>query len=153
MIDDSNQSRDLNDQSECNLPPPCFDERAAANAQAVQPIPAGEFSAYRNHISSLGRALTSGSRALVLVVIAGLVTGTLGGMTWVKDDQASEGSPTRNESVSELSPANDQIEPRAEVFGVTELRNMTNRSTQIRKDRSRMKMSRAPSAYRVAILR
>lgn len=151
---DTNDSRNPIDPAEFILPPPRFDERAAANAQAVQPIPTERSSSAVNRISSLGRALTTGSRALVIVVIAGLAAGTLGGMAWVKDGQVTEGPPTRNESASEIGSANGQNEQvRGVVFGVATLQSTGTINDQNRKVRSRMKSSRAPRAYRVATLR
>ena len=71
MIDDRSDSTHIVDNPEVNLPPPRFDERAAANAQPVKPIRTSRISALA---ASLRHVVTNGSRAFVLVVIAGLAT-------------------------------------------------------------------------------
>jgi hypothetical protein len=143
--------------SELNLSPPRFDERATARARPVQPIPADRASVWYKRVVSLRRAVTSSSRALVLVVIAGLVTGTLGGIAWVKEPQVTEVSLPANEPVSKLAPADSppdsqHEEPRAEVFGVTDLQVATP-ARQMRKGRSRTRSSAVRRAYRVAVIR
>lgn len=151
MIDERNDSTHLIDDPEFNLPAPHFDERSTANAQPVQPIPTRRVSTWPMKVSSLRRGITG--KALGLVVIAGLATGALGGMAWVKEHQVNDLSLPANESVSDVGPADStNQEPRAEVFGITDLQSAS-RSTQIRKRRSRVRSSRAPRAYRVAVLR
>ena len=157
MIDDRNDSTYLIAEPEGNLPPPHFDERATANAQPVQPIRTSRVSAFHNGAASLRRAVTSRSRALALVVIAGLATGTLVGMALVKGPQAPAESPSSNHSVSELVPAdpmNDSQnqEPRAEGLGVIDLQSAS-AGTGVRRGRSRARSSRGARAYRVAIIR
>jgi len=157
MIDDRNDSAHLIDEPEDNLPAPHFDESATANAQPVQPIRTSRVSGFHNLAASLRRAATSRSRALALVVIAGLATGTLVGMALVKEPQVTAESPSVNHSVSELAPAdppNDSQnqEPGAEAFGVTGLQSAT-AGTGIRRGRSRARSSRGARAYRVTILR
>jgi len=154
MIDDQNDSTHLIDEPEVNLPPPHFDERAAANAQPVKPIRTNRISALAG---SFRQAVTSGSRALVLVVIAGLATGTLVGMAWVKEPQATAESPSANHSVSELAPADplsdsQNQQPGAEAIGVTGLERAS-AGTGIHRNRSGARSSRGARAYRVAILR
>jgi hypothetical protein len=153
MVGDRNDSTHVIDEPGLNLPPPRFDEKATANAQPVQPIPAGRVSTWLENVSSLRRGIIGRGKALVLVVIAGLVTGTLGGMTLVKE-QVTDVSPAASESVSGLAPVDSQNEePRAEVFGVTDLQSLGPTGTRIRKSHSRARSSRAPRAYRVAVLR
>lgn len=157
MIDDRKDSTHLIDEREGNLPTPHFDERATANAQPVQPIRTSRVSGFHHSAASLRRAVANSSRALALVVIAGLATGTLVGMAWVKEPHATAESPSANRSVSELAPAdplNDSQnqEPPAEEFGVTGLQSAS-AGTGIRRGRSRARASRGARAYRVAILR
>jgi len=154
MTNDRNDSTHVIDEPEFNLPPPRFDDRATANAQLVQPIPTSRVSALIQAVSSVRRAITGSSKALALVVIAGLVTGTLGGMAWVKHRQVTDVSLPVNESLFDVTPADSQNEePRAEVFGVRDLQSASPTATRIRKGRSRVRSSRAPRAYRVAVLR
>jgi hypothetical protein len=152
MIDDGNDSTSLIDEPEFSLPPPRFDESAASHARPVQRIGASRASTLRDRVTSLGRALTSGSRALVLVMIAGLVTGTLGGMAWVDERQVADVPTTTNE-LSDAAPENPQNEElHAEVSGVTDLQSTGLMTSQSRKGRSRVRPNRA-RAYRVAVLR
>src|SRR6266851_10506176 len=102
MIHDRNDSTHVVDEPKLDLPPPRFDEMAVANAQPVQPIRTSRVSAFHDRVAYLRRAVTSRSRALALVVIAGLATGTLVGMAWVKEPQAAAVSPSATHSVSEL---------------------------------------------------
>ena len=154
MIDDGSDCGDLIDEPEFNLPPPLFDQRAAANAQPVQPIPDGSLSAFRNHISCFVRALTRGSRALVLVVIAELGTGMLVGMSWVRERPATAVWSAANEPGSEVSsPDSQNEEPLASVDGIIDSSGTSPRSSQIRKARLQARSIRAPRAYRVAVLR
>jgi hypothetical protein len=153
MIDDGNDSTSLIDEPEIKLPPPRFDESATAHAQPVQPLRVSRASAFNDRVASLGRALTSGSRALVLVVIAGLATGTLGGMAWVEERRVTDVPPATNElsEVAQENPRNE--EPRAEVSGITDLESIRPMTSQTRKGRWRTRSNRAPRAYRVAVLR
>lgn len=158
MIDDRNDSKHLIEEPveepELDLSTPRFDEKAAANAQPVQPIPVNRLSPFHTIAASFRRGVTSGSRALVLVVIAGLATGTLVGMAWVKERPDTDVTPSARESVSELVPANStNEEPRAEVFGVTDLQSASPTAARIRKGRPRVKSHRGNRAYRVAVLR
>jgi hypothetical protein len=153
MIDEANDSTRLIEESEFKLPPPRFDESATARAQPVQPILVSRSSAFYDRVASLGRALTSGSRALVLVVIAGLATGTLGGMAWVEQRRVTDVPPATNE-LSEVAQENPQNEgPRAEVSGITNFESSRPMASQTRKGRWRTRSNRAPRAYRVAVLR
>jgi len=157
MFDDRNDSTHLIDEPEFNLAPPHFDERATANARPVKPIPTSRGSGLYNRAAALRRALTSSSRALALVVIAGLATGTLVGMAWVKEPQVTAVSPSASESASESAPTNllngsPNSEPRAETVGVAGLQSASP-ATGIRRGRSRARSTRATRAYRVAVLR
>lgn len=158
MIDDRNDSTSVIDEPEFNLTPPHFDESAAANAQPVEPIPASRLSAFHNRFASLRRAVTSGSRALILVVIAGLVTGALGGMVLVKERQVTEAPPAAAESVSESVPSdslNDsqKLEPLAVVGGLSDMQSASPVASRVRKSRARARSSRATRAYLVDVIR
>jgi hypothetical protein len=153
MIDARNDSTHIVDKPESNLPPPHFDERATANAQPVEPIRTSTISALA---TAFRQTVASGSRALVLVVIVGLATGTLLGMAWVKAPPATSESPSMNHSVSELTPtdqlSDSQNQPVADAFRVTDLQRAS-AGTGIRKSGSRARPTRGGRAYRVAILR
>src|SRR5687768_7961527 len=142
MADDRNDSTHLNDETDFDVSPPRFDKCAAANAQPVQPIPASRLSAFHNHFASLRRAVSGGSRALILVVIAGLVAGTLGGMVLVNERQVADVPAAAAESVSESAPSdslNDsqKLEPLAMVGGVSDTPSARPAASRVRKSRAR----------------
>jgi hypothetical protein len=160
MIDERTDSTHFLNEPEPQLSSPQFDENASANAQPVQPIPASRVAAWRQHASSVWQAIAKRSRAFALVVIAGLATGTLGGMAWVQHSQTSE-SPAVNQSVSELpGAASKEEQPGAPVIGGSDLQStgsmITGPTTGGRKSRMRGRSGRgtqATRAYRVAVIR
>ena len=153
MIDNRDGSTEDIHESEPNLSPPRFDDEANAHAQQVQPIPESRVSALLNRAQSFRRAAVTKFSALTLVVIAGLLTGTLGGMAMVKVTQATETSSVTAESVSEVAPSSNLFpeEPDAEVVGVQEMR--ITPENRIRKKSSRLRRGRMPRAYLVGVLR
>lgn len=154
MIDERDNSTHDMDEPELNLPAPLFDESATAKARPVQPISAARVSAWYKGVFSLHRAVTSSFRALVLVVIAGLVTGALVGMVWVKAErQVTDLSVPATESVTERAPVEKDEAPRAEVFGAAGLQSSRPGISRIRKGRSRPKQNRATRAYLVDVIR
>jgi hypothetical protein len=158
MIADRTNSTHFINEPEPQLPPPQFDANASANAQPVQPIRWARVAAWSEYARSLGRAIAKRSRTLAVVVIAGLATGTLGGMAWVQHSQVANESPAMNESVSELPGAASQDEqPGAAVIGGSDLQRtgsmIAGPTTRIRRSRTRGRSSRAPRAYRVAVIR
>lgn len=154
MTDEREDSKHNIDEPESSLPPPLFDERATAKARPVQPISGARVSAWYKGVISLHRAVTSGFRALVLVVIAGLVTGALVGMVWVKAErQVTDLSVPANDSVFDSAPDARDETPRVEVFGVSGLQSSSQRIIRNRKSRSRPKQNRATRAYLVDVIR
>jgi hypothetical protein len=141
------------DESEPNLLPPRFDEEASAHAQPVQPLPESRLSAFRSRLAFLRHAVGTKSGAFALVVIAGLMTGTLSGMALVKVGQVTEASPMAGESVSEVAPSPNLFseEPGAEVVGVQEMRIVPEH--RIRRNPSRFRSRPVPRAYLVDVLR
>jgi hypothetical protein len=158
MIADRTNSTHFMNEPEPQLSPPRFDETAAANAQPVQRIRSARVDSWREYPSSLWRAVAKRSRTFTLVVIAGLATGTLGGMAWVRHNQVTTELPAMNESVSELPGVASQNEqPAAPVIGGSDFQGtgsvITGPTTTIRKSRKRVRFSRTPRAYRVAVIR
>lgn len=153
MIDDRDGSTNEIHEPELSLSPPCFDEEASANAQPVQPIHAGRLSALRNRVASFQRSVVTKFGAFILVVIGGLMTGALGGITLVKVGQVTKASPAVSETVSEVAPPSNLFpeEPGAEVVGVQEMRIIP--ENRIRRDPSRFRSRRMPRAYLVDVLR
>ena len=158
MIADRTNSTHFMNEPEPQLSSPLFDETATANAQPVQPIRWARVDAWSEYPRSLWRAIAKRSRAFAVVVIAGLATGTLGGMAWVQHSQVTSESPAMGESVSELPGVASQNEqPAAPVIGGSYLQSngslITGPTPAIRKSRKPVRLSRAPRAYRVAVIR
>jgi len=154
MINDRDHATNLIDEPEFNLSTPRFDERATANAQPVQPIPRDRVSAFHPFVTSIRLGITRRSRALVLVVMAGLVTGALLGMAWVNEPSLTVSSPPSQQAVSEVAPINSpNEEPRADVLGVTNFQNANPATVAIPRARLRVRSNRGNRAYRVAVLR
>lgn len=152
MINDSDgYTYDING-PDLKLSPPRFDDEASANAQPVRPIPVSRVSAFRNRVASFRQAVVAKFGAFTLVVMGGLLTGTVGGMAWVKVAQVTNKPPFTSESISEVAPSSNLFtEPVAEVAGVQEMPKLP--ENRIRKEASRFRSSRAPRAYLVDVLR
>lgn len=105
MVDDQ---RDVNIKTGLPLEPPRFDDSATAKAQPVEPISRSRFSNWFGKGGAVRGMITTKSRALALVVIAGLATGTLGGIALVNQSESSNqiNQTTANESVSVLPNPN-----------------------------------------------
>jgi hypothetical protein len=151
MID--NRDSSTPDEAVLNLSAPRFDDEASAHAQPVQPIPERRISALLNRLHSFRGAAVTKFSALTLVVIAGLLTGMLGGMTLVKVVQATDTSSVTTESMSEVAPSSNLFpdEPDGEVVGVQEMRIIP--ENRIRKHSSGLRLERRPHAYLVDVLR
>jgi hypothetical protein len=153
MIDDRIESTIFRAEP-VNLPPPRFDETAAARAQPVEPIPTVGASSLHTRAKTFRRLVAGSARALVLVVVAGLVTGTMAGMAWVKRSQSTWALPVDNSAVSEVAPSyvmRDGL--RGDVSGTTSDDGAINSFNNLRRRPVRIRSSRSPRAYRVAVLR
>jgi hypothetical protein len=132
---------------------PRFDETAAANAQPVQPIPVSRGTVLTGRFASILPSIIGRSRMLAVVVIAGLIIGTLGGLWWVNDRNEPIGLAAESESLSTLPVDADQGgEPDAAVIGRTDPASAQSTLNRVRKSRKRARSGRAPRAYRVAVL-
>ena len=153
MIGNRNGSTEEIHELEPNLPSPRFDDEATAHALPVQPIPERRVSALLYRMQSFRRAAVTRFSALTLVVIAGLLTGSLGGVALVKVAQATDTSSVATEAVSEVAPSSNLFpqQPDAEVVGVQEMRIIP--ENRIRRNSSRIRPGRMPRAYLVDVLR
>lgn len=153
MIDAQDSSIPHNDETEPDLSLPRFDGEANAHAQPVQPIPLSRASVLRNCVGTIGCGIQTKFGALAIVVIAGLMTGTLSGMALVKMGQKTD-MPATSESVSEVVPSStfSAGELRGEVLGFRELPS-AHAETRISKIRTRPQSRREPRAYLVDVLR
>jgi hypothetical protein len=140
---------DVNVEMGLPLEPPRFDDSATAKAQPVEPISRRRFSNWFGKGGAVRGMITTKSRALALVVVAGLATGTLGGIALVnQSEQSSQTTQTAaNESVSGLPNTNfETTETGASGLLVTGA--VGNR----RKIRGRQPIG-GQRAYRVAVIR
>jgi hypothetical protein len=154
MINHGSNSDGFNEDKESDLCPPRFDESATADARPVRPIPANRVSDWYSRTVFFLRQHTGRWKALVLVVIAGLITGTFGGVIWAKRTMLAQPSPAAIESESGAAPMALQAEvPQADVTGATDILSSGSRTTRVRNGRSRVRLHRVPRAYRVAVLR
>ena len=127
------------------LEAPRFDSMAAANAQPVEPIPRG-FSSWIEKSKSVRELITTRARALSLIIIAGLATGTLGGILMVNDPPSSIAPVT---SLADSERTKNLIGADSGAYGF-----LINRNTgRNRKARHQARSAGAPRAYRVAVIR
>jgi type IV secretory pathway VirB2 component (pilin) len=133
------------------LQTPRFDESAAAGAQPVEPLPKSGLARW---IQNMRAGMFNRSTALVLVIVAGLAIGALGGMWWGRESLLRDASRPLNESVSELpKSAVQNEEPNAPMSGVAAWQSSVSNTTRSRRTRSRAQTGSAPRAYRVAVIR
>lgn len=144
-----------------SLATPLFDDSASARARPVEPIQLGAepvhrnpFKGWRGRISSIPKALGNQTRALVVVVLIGLITGAVGGFLLVKaargDSQAVVAETLSNEPNAELTANETQnLDAFASELSTAA---QTQRTTLKRNTRVRPR-SNKPRAYRVAIIR
>lgn len=133
------------------LPPPRFDESATAKAQPVEPIRRSRLSSWLGKGSSV-RGMITKSRALALMVIAGLATGTLGGIALVKHSERIDQATSR-----ELVSSSSIEDPEFRGFATAETGAHGFLATGAvggrRRIRARARTGGAQRAYRVAIIR
>jgi hypothetical protein len=147
MVD--NQSK-ASIKTESQLPTPLFDDSATAKAQPVEPISRSRFSNWFGKQGSVRRLITTRSRALSLVVIAGLATGTLGGMALVSHSQADQA--TANEAVFAQPNQDGQLDFETAEVGARGLL-VTGDLGRRHKIRARQRTGGGLRAYRVAVIR
>ena len=130
------------------LEAPRFDESACANAQPVQPLPIKKTPTWARGLRSARLVLNGRTRALALVIIAGLATGSLGGTLLM--NQYSEGD---NESAIVSNPVVEESAASApnEIDGMTTA-SATVVTTARRYRRARVMPQRFRRAYRVAVI-
>jgi hypothetical protein len=128
-------------EEERSLPSPRFDDSANATAQPVQPIP---------RLNRIAGKLP----VLALVVMSGLVIGTIGGIALVREQSPAVEPPPASESVSELtvSPTRTEEWSAAEVGAMGLFSDELN-TTPSRRSRSRARTNGERRAYRVAVIR
>jgi hypothetical protein len=130
------------------LEAPRFDESACANAQPVQPLPINKTPTWVKRLRSARLTLNRRTRALALVIIVGLASGSLGGTLLV--NQYSEGD---NESAIVSNPVVEESPASApnEMDELTTARTTVVRSPR-RYRRSRVTPQNFRRAYRVAVI-
>jgi hypothetical protein len=147
MVDDQ---LNANVETGLPLPPPRFDDSATAKAQPVEPISRSRFSNWFGRRGSVREMITQRPSVLALVVIAGLATGTLGGIALVNHTEQTD-QTTANESVSGLPKSNGQLDFETTEIGARGLL-VTDAVGSRRQIRARERMGGAQRAYRVAVI-
>ena len=160
MIDDSKNSVDSIG-AKFEFPPPArFDERANANARPVRPIPTSGVSVWIQRANYTRQMLTARTKALALVLVAGLAIGTFGGTILVRRGSSSADSAPLQESTAETTAAqaatrdpapND--ERSAVQASAMALQSAGQTSSQIRRHRNRPPVQRGQQAYRVGVIK
>lgn len=153
MVDKRNSTQN----SENHLPKPIFDASASARARPVEPlqpneaVDSGLLRVWRNRFDTVTNFLGSQTRALAIVVVIGLITGSVGGVLLVNAARSNE-QPVMIESFSSDSASSQNETERLDAFA-SKLTAATSTSPTIeRKAKGRFK-SNKPRAYRVAIIR
>jgi len=97
-----------------SLPPPMFDERAAAKAQPVQPLSSNRFLRWLQR-AQINKFFTRRVLALAIVIVSGVVAGAAGGAMLVKQRDAND-----NATVEHQTPqANAEVAPVESTFQAT----------------------------------
>ncbi len=148
MVDDQ---FDMNVGTGLPLPPPRFDDSATARAQPVEPISQSRFSNWFGRGGSVRELITTKSSALALVVIAGLATGTLGGMALVSYSQQSVPIDQTTANEPAITIANSQLDFETAEIGASGLL-VTGATVSRRKIPARERRGGAQRAYRVAVI-
>lgn len=152
MIDNSTDSIPAAP-SEPELATPQFDETARARARPVQPLVTTQTSSWVQRARSLTQAINARTRALALVVIAGLSVGALGGTLLVKQrpisNEFSVADPSDGASAAEARNVSDETHLIFAEAGVS-----GSDQTQKRGSRRHYRPARQPRrAYRVAVIK
>ena len=160
MIDDKNDSLNVNEEAELENPPPAhFDESASANAQPVQPIPTQGVAFWMHRTRGARQVLNTRTKRLALVLVAGLTMGALGGTMLVKERNETDAAPVV-QAASEPDPApdattdagtNDAIG--AAQASATVSLGALQAPSRNRRHHTRLRIQRGPQAYRVAVIR
>ena len=160
MIDDTQGFVGLNEGG-LDLPPALFDEAASANAQPVQPIPAGGPAASVQRTSRVRALLGAKTKAFVLVVVGGLAFGTLGGTMLVREGHSTpdgaQGNQAELAETSAVPDATPEIDSSDATMGLGAFAGALPRADQAssgkRRHRLRPRVQGAPRAYRVTVIR
>jgi hypothetical protein len=138
------------------LPPPLFDDTAAARAQPVQPLSSNGFVRWLQRVQ-VNKFLTRRVLAFAIVIASGVVAGAAGGAMLVKQRDASDNAALERQ----MSQPNAALTPDdAAVRGLTIAPDSdvtpSRRNPRRRHKRGRVWMSIAPApqrAYKVATIR
>lgn len=140
--------------SEPELATPQFDETARARARPVQPLVNSQTSTWIQRARSLTQALNARTRALALVVIAGLSVGALGGTLLVKQsapigNEFSVADPSDGATAGEAPDVSDETHLISAEAGVS-----GSDQTRRRGSRRQHRPAQQPRrAYRVAVIK
>ena len=127
------------------LQSPRFDEHAHLKAQPVTPIPKSRTTMF---VESLAQVFSGGARSLALIVVLGIATGALLGMSLVSDSGARPPAADQASVLPQIEQPLLMEDAAAGVYGIQAARN---RRSIIR--RSRAQSDGQPRAYRFAVIR
>lgn len=136
-----------------SLPPPRFDAHASASAKPVEPIQRNRLSAVRERLSSLGSRISGQSRALLLVIVIGLLTGAVGGMFLVKVVKSSTPDAPPAPAMSAESGIGAAEIQQLDAFATELAADAQSRVRSTSRTRRVRQRSNGVSAYRVAVIR
>lgn len=127
------------------LQSPRFDEHAHLRAQPVTPIPKSRTTLL---FESLGQVFSGGARSLALIVVLGIATGALLGMSLVSNFGER---PPADDQASALPQVGETLPMEDAAAGIYGIQAASNRRSVIR--RSRVQSDGQPRAYRFAVIR
>jgi len=127
------------------LQSPRFDEHAHLKAQPVTPIPKSLTTMF---FERLAQVFSGGARSVALIVVLGIATGALLGVSLVSDSGAKPPSDDQASALPQIEESLQMEDAAAGVYGVQAARN---RRSVIR--RSRAQSDGQPRAYRFAVIR
>jgi len=155
MINDKGNSDVFETLPEPSTQPPRFDRKASVTARPVEPLSRNDSANWKQRFGSVRQLVNGQTRALAIVVIMGLATGTLGGMLLAKRNQpAVESSPMQSESVSEVPIGEaQQLDSFAGELNETPGSTHGSGAVRIRKTRPRVRSHQASRAYRAGVIR
>jgi len=136
-------------------PPPRFDAQASAAAQPVQPLTRSGPARWLQRAGDAHKTLAPPTKALLIVIIAGLVMGAAGGAMLAKRNDSATGAALIEESRIEAAVAGRALEdtPSAMSADASAMAlAYPNQPERIRRDRSWRRRG-APRAYRFAIIK
>jgi len=135
-------------ENQSELPTPRFDEHTSLQAQPVKPIPKSRITVF---FERAGQLFAGISRSLALIVVLGIATGALLGMSLVGERRSP--LPGAEEQASILPQVNDSLQMEAAEVGVYGIQTSRANIKRAASRRSRVQTNGRQRAYRFAVIR